>query len=374
MRLPYIRVRQKGEVFFITKITIPFLKKHVTFHYRDPYKEQDDRVGFKYNDYLERLYRKGIELRSSDEGIQRRLQLDRINSIKQFVEASDTNLFPNSVLLSANVSKQENFLEKYLIYEEQEVGYFDLDDDIEFMIIDGQHRLAGLFIASDEIAEEIEMPAILLFNISLSMAARLFSDINGKQKPVNKSLIYDLLSDIEASNFEEMKGYHTICQKFYTDKESPLYRQIKMLGLGNGAISQAFFVDYVMAAIRKTDLRSIQDIYEQLFYYFKAFQQVFPDDWPVPDKFQDNQEVEEYAIRVLKKKRSQLVKTNGFGAILTLFPEIYSISQGKYSNYIDIINRFKGMSWISDGNNTQGTGKAFQKSLVDKMRDRLKYL
>lgn len=147
-----------------------------------------------------------------------------------------------------------------------------------------------------------------------------------------------------------------------------------MLGIGKGAISQAFFIEYTIKAIEQTDLdkKSIQEIYNQLYYYFKSFQKVFPEDWPVPPYFKDYHEIDEYANNVLKIKNSQLVKTNGFGAILQLFPDVYKRSDKTYDSYYNIISRLKGkISWAANPNDPQGTGKKLQDYLVKKMYDEL---
>jgi DGQHR domain-containing protein len=378
MKIPYIKIKQRGEVFFVTKINANIIKHKINFHFRDPYlKLQDETHIENTNQYIQKIKKKGIELKSDSEGIQRRLQVQRIKDIKEYVESSSSNFFPNSILLSVDATKINNFDKDYEKYENSEIGYFELPDDTKFTVIDGQHRLAGLFMAGDKIINDFEIVAILLFNISLSTAAKLFADINGKQKPVNRSLIYDLYSQINTKEIENMKNFHTIAQKFYTDENSPLFRQIKMLGIGRGAISQAFFIDYVKNSIEKTDLINLidnpnnflQEIYNQLFFYFKSFQKVFPNDWPVPQVFKDYQELDDYAEKVLKIRKSQLVKTNGFGAIVRLFPEIYKNSNKSFNSYLEIISKLHNFDWVQK--EFTGTGKQLQNDLLEKMRNNL---
>lgn len=50
------------------------------------------------------------------------------------------------MILSVDVTQSEGFEEKYLQYESNEIGVFDFDKNVRFMIIDGQHRLAGIFV------------------------------------------------------------------------------------------------------------------------------------------------------------------------------------------------------------------------------------
>ena len=366
MRIPYIKLQQRSETFYVSKFNLLELLEHLNFHFREPYQSMKNNIEVvKYQKYIQQISRKGIELRSSEEGIQRRLQIDRINDIKKFIESDNDNFLPNSVLLSADVSELEDFEDNYLRYEDETIGYFEFPDNFMFSIIDGQHRLAGLSLVEKEVLEEFEVAAIILLNTSKPTAAKLFADINGKQKSVNKSLIYDLYSELDDKSYQEIKKYHIICESFYTAKESPLFRQIKMLGIGSGAISQAFFIDYVKEAITKTNLvkASTQEIYNHLFYYFRSYQKTFPDDWPVPVDFTKLDQLISHSNNVLKVRKSQLVKTNGFGAIVRIFPEIYENTNGNYKNYFSIVSKLGNrINWIP--NETTGTGKAFQNSLV----------
>jgi|SRR6218665_247100 len=365
MKLPYIRIKQRSEVFYITKFKASELITKLNFHFREPYSElESESVVIKNEKYIELISRKGIDLQSTDEGVQRRLQIDRINSIKKFIESDNSNFLPNSVLLSADISNIDGIDEDFVKYEGSDFGEFEFPDDFLFSIIDGQHRLAGLSMVKTELLAEFEIPAIILLNVSKPTAAKLFADINGKQRAVNKSLIYDLYSNINKPDFEEIKKYHTICENLYKSERSPLYRQIKMLGIGSGAISQSFFIDYARDAINKTPLNSqdSQKIFEHFFYYFRAFQRTFPDDWPVPMIFKNIVELENHAYKVLKSRKSQLVKTNGFGAILRAFPIVNRLAENDMSKYESYILKLKTkIEWIPTG--TTGTGKAFQDSL-----------
>src|SRR3990167_9313965 len=66
-------------------------------------------------------------------------------------------------------------------------------------IIDGQHRLAGLQEAIKENDKIGEQEILVTFCIELTTkeAALIFVNINSEQKPVPKSLIYDLFGEME---------------------------------------------------------------------------------------------------------------------------------------------------------------------------------
>jgi len=371
MRIPYIRIKQRDEVFFISKFNVKELLDRVDFHFREPYSDlESPEIIEKNKKYIDRIKRLGIDLQSNVEGIQRRLQIERIKNISDYIQGEDDNFLPNSILLSVDVSGVPEFEEEYLQIEEKEIGYFDFPDDIRFSVIDGQHRLAGLSLVKEEILVDFEITTILLINVSKPTAAKLFSDINGKQKAVNRSLIYDLYQEMDSKKVETIKKFHSICRGFYSNTESPLYRQIKMLGIGSGAISQAFFIDYSIESISKTNLidQNEQKIFDQLFYYFKVYQKLFPEDWPVPLKFTSIQEVDKHSHFVLKVRKSQLVKTNGFGAILRVFPKVYNESHERFDGYLEILQKLKDeINWVTTEN--VGTGKAFQNFLVSKIEE-----
>jgi len=364
MKAPFIRIQQRGETFFVCKFKVHELLERLDFEFREPYSVwESPAAAQKHRDYLAQIQRKGIELGASEEGIQRRLQLTRISSIKAYLEDSPDNFLPNSVILSGSIPEDDPFNSHYANYENSEAGIFDFSERIRFFVIDGQHRLAGFSQLRDDVAKQFEIAAVVLFNASKPTAARLFADINGNQKPVSRSLIYDLYGSMSPERYEGLAKYHSICRSFYTERISPLYRQIKMLGIGSGAISQAFFIDYVSSAVSDTPLkdRSPQEIYNQLFYYFSSFQRTFPEDWPVPLQFKSDTSLDAYAEMVLKVRRSQLVKTNGFGAIVRAFPHFYSLSGQTFEGYLAAIGPLKGrIEWVAVNS---GTGKALQNAL-----------
>lgn len=373
MKAPYIRIQQKDEIFFITKFPSDVLKKKVNFHFRQPYTSQNSEFE-DYLKYMDKVRRMGLEINAEEEGIQRRVQIKRIESIKDYLENQSESFFPNTVILSVDLSNDEDFMRNYAQYEENEIGFFDFPDNVEFQIVDGQHRLAGLFISSDELQKSFEMPVVLLINITINTCAKIFADVNGNQAPVNRSVIYDLyelMDEDDNTNIERNKKLHSICKMLNNDKNSPLYQHIKMLGIGNGAISQAFFINALRKAFDSInyDYENIQKMYECLFFYFYAFQEIFPKQWPVLKIYKDYEEFLKYSKDVLKEKKSQLLKTNGFGAIMYLFPEVYkSISKHDYKSYYDLIIKLKSIDWCNDEILKGGTGEKTQKAMANKLR------
>ncbi|MFT9848089.1 MULTISPECIES: DNA sulfur modification protein DndB [Aneurinibacillus] len=77
-----------------------------------------------------------------------------------------------------------------LIKCENDLGLcsFDIPHDFQLSVIDGQHRLTALFLSDDPELDEIELPIVILFGVSYSVAAKLFSEINSHQKKVDKQI------------------------------------------------------------------------------------------------------------------------------------------------------------------------------------------
>lgn len=155
---------------------------------------------------------------SSKDGIQRKLDKKRLEAISLYSENSDS-IFPTPIIISGN-SYLVNITENYLIINEI------LEEDDKFNIVDGQHRLFGIKEAPN--GDNYNLPVAIILNTTLEEEAHIFSIINGNQKPVAKSLIYDLFSHTDKRSFE--RTGHLIAQELNSDNESPFYQRLKMLG------------------------------------------------------------------------------------------------------------------------------------------------
>ncbi|WP_031545668.1 DGQHR domain-containing protein [Salinicoccus luteus] len=353
---PFIRVSQKNEFLYLTKLDVGYLRDTVSFHFREPYVDTEEDM-HKVNKYIKQLENLGIESGSDVEGVQRRTQIKRIKDIRNFVESSQSSLFPSSIILACN-SLDENQLHE--VIDGEDVGILRFPKETIFTVIDGQHRLAGL-LSSD--IEDFELPVTLFFNISLSMSTKIFSEINGNQKAVNKSLLYDLYNNINEQEYKIDKEYSEIARNLNQNDASPLYKQIKMLGVGDGSVSQAFFIENAKKAIEKTDLKdaTVQEKFTQLYKFFRGVQTNFPEEWPIDYNNETKQNGE------VQNKQGQLAKTNGIGALLLLFPEVYCwVKFGK--TYKEIISHLDGYDW----NKNVGSGNQAQRNIYKELSELLK--
>lgn len=362
----YITVEQENSEFYLCSMDIEFLRKTLNFHFRDPYQDEyKQETNGNFKKYMERLRNKGIHATNDPEGLQRRLSLSRVLSIANEVESGEFTGFPTTVVLAYNSTIDDQVVEKFIKGEPVE-----LHDEMNFTIIDGQHRLAGILSADPSYTKNISIPVSLYLNISLSDATRLFAEINGKQKAVSKSLIYDLYENVDSQDYVLEAKLHNICKTLNYPPEnfgtnSPFYRQIKMLGTGKGTISQAFFIEYYRSALKNMELESAdtQKLYSIVFNYFRAVQKTFHEDWPDTTsewgRFTDTY-----------RSKSQLRNTNGIGALFRFLPHLYNyivrergleFSAENISKFFSILPK---NFWRSE---YTGTGKIVQEKIAKQL-------
>lgn len=103
-------------------------------------------------------------------------------------------------------------------------------------VIDGQHRLAGLEAAVDKKPDigEKEILVSICLNLSTEQAARIFLNINSEQKPIPKSLIYDLFGILDDGAHLSINRANDIAQELNDNQESPYYKFIKYPGTPRG--------------------------------------------------------------------------------------------------------------------------------------------
>lgn len=185
-----------------------------------------------------------VAVRGQDEeegAIQRVLNKPRILSIKKYV--LEGNSFYSTFILNWTNSEftptfTKNEFTIPIIHSAAQV-------------IDGQHRLEGLKEAMQE-NEAIGKQEILVtmsLNLETKDAARIFVNINSEQKPVPKSLIYDLFGEIENDTEHSINRANDIAEELNSNTESPYYKYIKYPGQPRGV----GFVDLstVVSALKK---------------------------------------------------------------------------------------------------------------------------
>lgn len=197
-------------------------------------------------------------------GIQRLLSQKRVSEIAEFCEDKFA-MFPTPIIISAK-SNVISFFDKNgksLVddYSELEEGFLAIDiekiksENLYFSIVDGQHRLAGIEKYFDNHKEnnreDFELSVLFVFDTENYEDAKIFSAINRHQKPVSKSLVYDLYGlsdDITVEKFA-----HEVVEKINTDSNSLMRNKVKMLGYktDNEIVSQATLVEQIIPLVSK---------------------------------------------------------------------------------------------------------------------------
>ena len=132
------------------------------------------------------------------------------------------------------------------------------------MVVDGQHRLGGFKDQSDEILS-MDVPCAVYLDLPIPLQAYIFATINFNQKPVNKSLNYELFAfDIDnekPTSWSPDKLAVFFSRKLNVDQASPLRGHIKIgavdctendeKGLTLWKVSTATIVAGIMALITR---------------------------------------------------------------------------------------------------------------------------
>lgn len=235
---------------------------------------------------------------SGDEEYQRESDTTRINKIAEFLKKHDKAVSPfptplvlalsteQSILITNEPSSDEKtiLLRDYLKEDEpspiliNNIGNSDIDASTndffelhipentleKIFIVDGQHRFRGVEKYFDENtdAEDLEFAVTFLLDYDIYEQAEVFANINFKQKPVNKSLYYDIFGSLPGRN--EFTFTHYLVKTI--NQNPPLDGLVKMLGKGSGIVSLAFMVETIQKQILdyKGKLYNIYREYEEL--------------------------------------------------------------------------------------------------------------
>jgi DGQHR domain-containing protein len=246
-------------------------------------------------------------------------------------------------------AKKEEYIGAYYENFENNVE-LSVPDGKYGLIVDGQHRLMGMIklyndalnnsikigrksltdeypkLTNDLVLDYIkqfEFNCTILLGFDKWEQGKVFADVNFNQKPVNKSLYYDIFGSYPDPNKNDIFLSHMLAMHLNNSEDSVLKGFIKMLGSGKGYFSQAFFVEAILSHFRPKsiwasmpmDYLNDGDDYKILpkFFksYFKATKEVFNEFWPKEDE------------DTSRKYPNILCKTTGMGALIKLIDPIY---------------------------------------------------
>lgn len=352
-----------------------------------------------------------------DEEFQRQLSQNKLNKIGQYLSAQfgllkenkALGLFPTSVIVALDDDidydpdkLDENFLEKVysdklsscFINKEGTILYIPKNKRIA-LIVDGQHRFYGVKKFYDslhkeedkKILEDFEFPTTFLIGFDIYQLGEVFATVNFTQKPVNRSLYYDIFGSVPNTEMSDIKLAHDLALHLNNNEKSPIQGMIKMLGKGYGLFSQSFFVEKMLIHFKEggvwekiySDYINNGTQYKKIPIFMKIYlrcvEDAYNSAWPVKVTKNDELVYSPYYYDFI------LCKTTGMGAIFRLIKEIYpqveNLSEtDMHDKILEIFNRISKneyMNLFSKTGDFGGTGgEGLQVKLYRHLKAKLK--
>lgn len=354
-------MKQKESVFYSGAIPI---KKLIDIQTVEPVEYNEKMYRYKDIDIdqikIEKTDENNVYNKSS---FQRDQDEDRIKEISEYIKSENHAVLPNSIIVSSQL--KNDFLDEDQLYDVESLiddngnvesieheewmktfnslngvylynnNLYIPDDKSTMLLIDGQHRLYGIdhFINNHE-NQDFDLLVSFLLGYDNSILAQLFYTINYNQKAVNKSLLYHLSSEF-SRDLSEIKLIHEYIRVLNENDKSPLKNKIKMLGTGDGFISQSFILESLLPLIMKKSKRS-KNINVFRYYYLNENKQSYILKFLV--KYFSVYKSILLEKGVWDKKRSFYTKTVGFGAIVKLIPDIILSLIDEIDHNEDVLN------------------------------------
>jgi DGQHR domain-containing protein len=284
-----IRMQQFGVQFYQASLTAGDIDKLVRFEvlsYGDGAqppvrggRQRAEAPVSKVNwDLLER------RIASSEKAYQRHIIRRKIDELVQYYEqcrqARDLPSIPGAVIISCD--------EKLAFQPadaDSRVGVLKVPEREGILrAIDGQHRLLALHadIARFE-GEDFSVPAIIFDRLPEDHVVQMFVTINAKHTRLNASHLVSL-SGRQLYRDENLATAHDVVRALNDREDSPLYDEIKLLGVGRGRVAQAPLAQELKKLFASDAFgRRSDDFHEEAkkFFvnYFKQIALVFGGAW-----------------------------------------------------------------------------------------------
>jgi len=284
--VPAHKVRQFGVDFYQTSFTSGDVQKLVKFEvlsYSGPEEEKNKRKPAKTSAINWEMLEKRIG--QSEAAFQRPMIRKKIRELVQYYldckESQNLPAIPGAVIMITE--KKLNFSP---IGKNPNLGMLQIPEEPGILrCLDGQHRLLALS-AQMETDLEIDVPAVLFDTLDARQTVELFVTINAKHTRLNPSHLISLAGRrLYADSYQALA--HDIIRTLNEEESSPLYREIKILGVGKGRVSQASLAEEMVdlfGNIEKLGGANRFKEFEQngkrfFLNYFKAILAIFPKAW-----------------------------------------------------------------------------------------------
>jgi DGQHR domain-containing protein len=283
--IPALKVRQFGVEFYQTSFTSIDIQKLVKFEvlsYSSTEEGEKKKTAKKMAINWELLEKR---IGQSEAAFQRPMIRKKIRELVQYYsecqEAQNLPAIPGAVIMIT-----ERRLDFVSSGKNPGMGMLQIPEEPGILrCLDGQHRLLALS-AKAEKEVEIDVPAVLFDTLDPRQTVELFVTINAKHTRLNPSHLISLAGRRLYADPHQALA-HDIIRKLDEEEDSPLHREIKILGVGKGRVSQASLADEMVdlfAAIEKIGGKDRFKEFEEngarfFVNYFKAILAVFPKAW-----------------------------------------------------------------------------------------------
>jgi len=281
------QIRQKDAVFYFASYPSEKLLTKVRFISRF-YDEEGGEIKPEAIEAEDDVAQFISKVERNDKAFQRELSRAKVKAIRNFYETAVTQPpIPGTVLL---------FTPQTLRFDAwgdgSGVGRLQEPEE-NFLIIDGQHRLAALMFyerTHPDDAKNISVPCVIFDGRSDDFATEMFVIINSTPTRINKSHLIDLYERVSWAEPDRRFAAH-IVEMLYREADSPLRYRINRLGgrsrqekwiLQAEVFNEVHrWVKAAWAKIEKegTDKRSAARYYAMVRDYFKATAEVWGEAW-----------------------------------------------------------------------------------------------
>jgi DGQHR domain-containing protein len=223
---------------------------------------------------------------ANEKAYQRQIIRKKIDELVQYYEqcrqARDLPSIPGAVIISCDES-----LKFEPAGEGSSIGTLKVPEREGILrAIDGQHRLLALHADRERFeGEDFSVPAVIFDKLPEDHIVQMFVTINAKHTRLNASHLVSL-SGRQLYADDSLAAAHDVVRALNDREDSPLYGEIKLLGVGKGKIAQAplaqelkkLFATDAFGAGRKGDAFREE---AKRFYvnYLKQVAQVFNAAW-----------------------------------------------------------------------------------------------
>ena len=223
---------------------------------------------------------------ANDQAYQRQIIRRKIDELVQYYEqcrqARDLPSIPGAVIISCDET-----LRFEPASEDAWIGTLKVPEREGILrAIDGQHRLLALHADIERFGgEPFSVPAVIFDRLPEDHVVQMFVTINAKHTRLNSSHLVSL-SGRQLYRDDALAAAHDIVRALNDREDSPLYGEIKLLGVGRGRVAQAplaqelkklFAVDAFGAGRKGDDFR--EESRRFFVNYLKQVAQLFSAAW-----------------------------------------------------------------------------------------------